>query len=137
MIGINHPVLLPIEAEEANNLSSSTGYRDRANVQDQISPIEEEVLCCLYSQELYGLQIVEAFNEVSQGKRRMSIGTLYPVLARLEKKGLLSSRMSSKPIRSKGGARRKYFKITERGTYALSNAEAFRRSLTKWEPALV
>ncbi len=126
-----------VEIKEANNLYLSRGYRDRANAQDQITPIEEEILCCLYSQELYGLQIVEAFNEVSQGKRRISIGTLYPVLARLEKKGFLSSRMSSQPIRSKGGARRKYFKITEKGTYALSNAEAFRRKLTKWEPSFI
>lgn len=114
--------------------SSAAAYRDRASTDDQISPIEEEVLSVLLGRELYGLQICEAFEQVSKGKRRMSVGTLYPVLARLEKKGLVTSRMADRPTDSKGGARRKYFQITRRGSRALVDAEEFRKQLSEWKP---
>lgn len=114
--------------------SSAAAYRDRSSTDDQISPIEEEVLSVLLGRELYGLQICEAFEQVSKGKRRMSVGTLYPVLARLEKKGLVTSRMADRPTDSKGGAKRKYFQITRRGSRALVDADEFRKQLSEWRP---
>ncbi len=129
--------LIPEQAGQAKNADtqSVTAYRDRSSTDDQISPLEEEVLSTLLGRELYGLQICEAFEQVSGGKRRMSVGTLYPVLARLEKKGLVSSRMASRPTDSRGGARRKYFQITRRGSHALAEADQFRKQLCEWQPA--
>ncbi|HEY9647351.1 MAG TPA: helix-turn-helix transcriptional regulator, partial [Chroococcidiopsis sp.] len=78
----------------AENGSSATGSAD-----DDItlSKLEEELLSLLVGRELYGLQITQAFEQVSRGKRKLSIGTLYPTLSRLEEKGLVSSRMADRP----------------------------------------
>lgn len=113
---------------------TATTYRGSAVDKNQISPIEEDILHVLLGHELYGLQICQAFEEASGGKRRMSVGTLYPVLARLEAKGLVTSRMEDNP---NGGARRKYFRITRGGSTALAEAQTFREQLSKWIPASV
>ena len=44
-------------------------------------------------------------------------GTVYPLLQKLEKKGMISSQMKPSP----DGPPRKYFKITEKGTVYLSD----------------
>lgn len=116
-----------------NNKESATTYRERAVDKNQISPIEEDILNVLLGRESYGLEICQAFEETSGGKRRMSVGTLYPVLARLEAKGLVTSRMEENP---NGGARRKYFRITPGGSKALHEAQSFRDKLSKWRPAV-
>jgi DNA-binding PadR family transcriptional regulator len=100
-----------------------------------LSKLEEEILNLLTGRELYGLQIVEAFAEVSQGTRKVGIGTLYPTLSRLEKRGLVISRMEDRPKNEGGGARRKFFRITQEGMHALVAAENFRKSLYRWQPA--
>jgi DNA-binding PadR family transcriptional regulator len=112
----------------------ATTYRGGAADKNQISPIEEDLLHVLLGRESYGLQICQAFEEASGGKRRMSVGTLYPVLARLEAKGLVTSRMEANP---NGGARRKYFRITPGGGNALSEARNFREKLSIWVPVSV
>jgi PadR family transcriptional regulator, regulatory protein PadR len=137
---MKHKAALPpnsiseITPEDESKATPAFAYRDRASADNQISPLEEEVLTVLLGRELYGLQICEAFEQASAGKKRMSVGTLYPVLARLEKKGLVTSRMASRPTDTKGGARRKYFQITRRGSYALADAEEFRQKLSAWKP---
>jgi PadR family transcriptional regulator PadR len=100
-----------------------------------ISKLEEEILNLLLGQELYGLQISQAYEAVSGGKRKLSIGTLYPTLSRLERRGLVTSRMVDRPDDDKGGARRKLFKITSLGSRALVETEDFRRALSGWQPA--
>lgn len=101
-----------------------------------LSKLEEELLSLLIGRELYGLQIIQAFAEASQGNRQISIGTLYPTLSRMEEKGLVSSRMENRPSDDKGGARRKYFKITREGMFLLAEAENFRKHLSQWQPSL-
>jgi PadR family transcriptional regulator, regulatory protein PadR len=114
--------------------SDSTVLGDKSTAAETISPLEDEVLSVLLGRELYGLQICRAFEEASDGRRRISAGTLYPILARLEKKGLVTSRMATRPTDSKGGAKRKYFQITRRGSLALADAERFRNHLAAWQP---
>lgn len=111
--------------------TNATTYRERTVDKNQISPIEEDILNLLLGRELYGLQICRAFEEASGGTRRMSVGTLYPVLARLERKGLVLSRMEDNP---NGGARRKYFRITPGGSKVLLEAKDFREKLSAWSP---
>ncbi|MCY7408430.1 MAG: PadR family transcriptional regulator, partial [Alkalinema sp. CAN_BIN05] len=57
-----------------------------------VSSKEELILLSLYRKELYGLQIPEAIQKASEGKTKLLIGTLYPVLHSLEKKQLVESR---------------------------------------------
>lgn len=107
----------------------------------QLSELEESVLTVLSTNELYGLQIIEAFESASEGKRKLSIGTLYPLLHRLENRGLIASRMEepNEFSKTKGGARRKYFKNTRKGIRILvedqKQREEFLDRLHNWQPA--
>lgn len=77
-----------------------------------LSALEEDILTVLLGQELYGLQICQAIEEASGGQQTLKVGSLYPSLHRLEKKRFVTSRMGSSGIESRGGNRRKYYKIT-------------------------
>ena len=100
-----------------------------------LSELEEGILTVLIGKELYGLQIVQAFEAASQGNRKLSIGSLYPTLHRLEQKGYVVSRMDAQPKSNKGGARRKYFQITILGADKVLKARMFRSELQMWQPA--
>jgi PadR family transcriptional regulator PadR len=74
--------------------------------------------------ELYGLEIVEATGLLP--------GTVYPILARLEHAGWLSSRWEVIDQRVEGRPRRRYYRLTADGavaaTVARDRAEARARS---------
>jgi DNA-binding PadR family transcriptional regulator len=107
---------------------------DDANNIVEVSPREELVLFALYGKELYGLQIPQAMEEASGGKRQMGIGTLYPVLHSLEKKGLVASRWGDERRQERGGARRRYYKLTGNGVATLEAIQAFHSKLLIWQP---
>nr|WP_290225636.1 PadR family transcriptional regulator [Trichocoleus desertorum] len=99
-----------------------------------VSPREELVLLTLYNKELYGLQIPQAMEDASGGQRQMGIGTLYPTLHTLEKKGLVESRWGDETREERGGARRRYYKLTGSGVTTLKAIQAFRSNLLSWQP---
>lgn len=99
-----------------------------------VSPREELVLLALYGKELYGLQIPQAMEDASGGHRQMGIGTLYPVLHSLEKKGLVDSRWGDESRKDRGGARRRYYKLTGNGVATVESVQAFRANLLIWQP---
>jgi PadR family transcriptional regulator, regulatory protein PadR len=107
----------------------------RQDLTFNLSSVEEAILTVLHGNELYGLQIVDAFKEVSQGAKTINVGTLYPILGRMEKQGLISSRLHDGSTLAKGGSRRKYFRITETGSHVLSETQRFRNNLHRWKPA--
>ncbi len=78
---------------------------------------EAVVLASLIRGELYGLQVRDEY------RRRtgvdMPLGTVYALTDRMEKKGLLSSRLGESTA-ERGGGRRRYFKITGAGMKALN-----------------
>lgn len=61
--------------------------------------------------DMYGFEIVKYLQEKSNNLYKMSEGTLYPALQRLEQKKLLKSYWGN----SDTGGRRKYYNITEQG----------------------
>lgn len=101
----------------------------------EVSPREELVLLALYGKELYGLQIPQAMEEASGGQRQMGIGTLYPVLHSLEKKGLVESRWGDEGRGDRGGARRRYYKLTGSGVAVVNSVQNFRNELMGWQPS--
>ena len=101
-----------------------------------LSELEECILSALLGRELYGMQIIQAFEEASYGKRRLSVGTLYPLLHRLEQRRYVLSRMEEHTSGSRGGARRKYFKITQMGAQRLAESQSLRDRLYSWQPAM-
>ena len=59
----------------------------------------------------YGYGIIQRILQQSKNTIRWRQGTLYPVLHRLEERGLLTSRWTGK----KDGRQRRYYRITARG----------------------
>jgi PadR family transcriptional regulator, regulatory protein PadR len=76
------------------------------------------VLALLEERALYGYEIVQ------RAKRRANLrweeGTLYPLLHRLERDGLLSSEWKKAPT----GKDRKYYALTRKGRTALARERA-------------
>ena len=81
--------------------------------------LEGCVLTIIARGETYGYEILTELTE--SGFEGLMEGTLYPILTRLEKKGLISCRKEKSPF----GPIRKYFSVTKTGAEYLS---AFRDS---------
>lgn len=116
------------------NMSSSKQPNQNKDAPLDVSPREELVLLALYSKELYGLQIPQAMSEASGGQRKFQIGSLYPTLHSLEKKGLIESRWGDEGREERGGARRRYYKLTGAGVTTLEAIQSFRDNLITWQP---
>lgn len=71
--------------------------------------LEGCVLAVIARGETYGYEILAELEK--SGFENLLEGTLYPVLTRLEKKGLISCRKAKSPF----GPIRKYYSITEEG----------------------
>lgn len=69
------------------------------------------ILSILNNGEAYGYQLVLQVNKLSDGALVWNHGTLYPVLHRLEDKGLVTSEWRS----SDEGRQRKYYRLTKKG----------------------
>lgn len=74
------------------------------------------VLHLLAVRESYGYELVTRLQDV--GLTDLTTGTVYPVLGRLEREGLLTSRLAP----STSGPARKYYRPTDTGTQALADA---------------
>jgi len=71
----------------------------------------------------YGYDIVRQINEQAEGAFTWQEGTIYPILHKLEKKGLVQCRWQESPT----GRRRKYYSLTVEGRAAL------RDGVRQWE----
>lgn len=74
------------------------------------------VLSVIAREADYGYSIVRRINEESEGLFAWHEGTVYPVLHKLEKEGLLRTEWQE----SSSGRRRKYYRITQAGRKALA-----------------
>lgn len=69
------------------------------------------LLSQIAQKDMYGFEIVRTLQSKSKNLYKMSEGTLYPALQRLEQKKYLKSYWGN----SETGGRRKYYSITEQG----------------------
>ncbi|MBB2922588.1 PadR family transcriptional regulator [Cellulomonas cellasea] len=81
------------------------------------------VLALLTERESYGYELVTRLR--SDGLTDITTGTVYPVLARLERDDLIASRLVASPA----GPARKYYVPTAAGTTELGDAVAAWRGL--------
>jgi len=81
---------------------------------------EPLILAILQRSENYGYAIAEKVRTLSQGEIEWTEGMLYPVLHRLQTRGLVQSRWET----IEGGRKRRYYSLTVKGREAL---EARRR----------
>ena len=71
--------------------------------------LEGCILIIIAKEETYGYRICEDLNQ--GGFDNIGEGTVYPILIRLEKKGLIQSDIRKSPL----GPKRKYFSLTDDG----------------------
>src|SRR5690606_19617509 len=81
------------------------------------------VIALLTERESYGYEPVTRLQDA--GLEDLAAGTVYPVLTRLERDGLISSRL----VASSSGPARKYYLPTDTGTAHLAQAAAGWREL--------
>jgi PadR family transcriptional regulator PadR len=81
----------------------------------------------------YGVPISREIEETSG--RVVALATLYATLARLEKNGLVSSRLGD-PTPERGGRAKRYFQITARGLREVRDAQRVFTSLWTGIPTL-
>ncbi len=76
----------------------------------------DSLLLCLVSQQpMYGYQIIKELERRSKGYFKFKEGTLYPILHRLERAGLIQGRWQVLP----NGRQRRYYYISNKGCSAL------------------
>ena len=85
--------------------------------------LQGSVLAILSQRETYGYEIVQALEKYGFGA--ISEGTVYPLLLRLEKGGLIRARFRASDL----GPRRKYYTLTPAGQEELARFRASFRSM--------
>ena len=81
------------------------------------------VLKLLDGQDMYGYQMIEELSRRSERAFALKTGTLYPLLLRLERKGLIGAEYRA----GSGGPSRKYYQLTPDGeTYLQEFTAAWR-----------
>jgi DNA-binding PadR family transcriptional regulator len=69
--------------------------------------------------KMYGYEIMQLLQSKTHGRWMPKAGTIYPILRRLEKRGLMESTWTA---REAGGPSRRYYKITKEGEKAATAA---------------
>lgn len=87
--------------------------------------VEIVILGMLAQGERYGSQIVDELS--AQPELSISAGTIYPLLSRLKKGGLIHSTWQESPV----GPPRKYYRLTDEGRRELALMSDAWRSVTK------
>ncbi|MDJ0580972.1 PadR family transcriptional regulator [Crocosphaera sp.] len=80
------------------------------------SPKEQLILIAISDRTIYGLEIQRLIETTT--KENISLGSLYPILHSLAKKGLVSSVWGDETT---CGARRKYYSLTSKGQDVIRN----------------
>jgi PadR family transcriptional regulator, regulatory protein PadR len=101
--------------------------RDAPIAQMRRGTLEYCVLALLRDEERYGFDLVRALGELDG--MVTSEGTIYPLLSRLRRDGLVTTTWSESP----SGPPRRYYRLTEAGSEAL---EAFAREWIRFRDAV-
>lgn len=94
--------------------------------------LKESVLRILSRHERYGWEVMQGIRLVTGEEKAAAQGTIYPLLRKLEKQGMLEGRWASEE-EERGGARRRYYKITEAGKKQLATLDKIHRDLAKFK----
>ena len=87
---------------------------------------ETLILALLAEGDLHGYGVAKRIEEKSNGALRFHVTSLYPILYRLEKQGLVQSEWK----KSAGERRRRYYQLTNDGAKALDERRASWRSFS-------
>ena len=87
---------------------------------------ETIILARLMQRDSYGYEINKTVRELSGGRYELKEATLYTAFRRLEDGGYITSYWGDEAV----GARRKYYKITEKGR------ELYRQARAEWDASV-
>ncbi len=92
-------------------------------MRDTLGNFEHQVLQVLQQEpnDAYGLNILKRIK--ARSGKEPSVGALYTTLDRMEKKGFVSSWWGDATA-ERGGRRKRYYKITGQGVFALNRTTA-------------
>lgn len=95
-----------------------------------IGEFEELVMLTIASldQDAYGVSIKQEIEK--RADRSISIGALHSTLTRLEEKRFIDSKLGE-PTQERGGRRKRYFELTQKGKASLRQIKELRDSLWK------
>jgi PadR family transcriptional regulator, regulatory protein PadR len=102
-----------------------------------ISATEEDILTLILpyaKQGVYGLDIFNRINKANKEteRREIGLGSLYPALKRMEQQGLIEGRWGEEALgEESGGARRRYYSISDDGKKALTATQLYRQQLSE------
>jgi DNA-binding PadR family transcriptional regulator len=85
--------------------------------------LEALILAILEQDQAHGLEILRRLEESACGLLQLKEGSLYPALYRLERAEEVAADWEPQPHRRRG-ARRRVYRLTEKGTKKLAQARA-------------
>jgi PadR family transcriptional regulator PadR len=87
-----------------------------------LTKLEDQILLSVwkFQGKAYGINVYQHLEQMTQSK--VAIGVVYFTLDRLAKRGYLES-YKGEPTAIRGGMRKKYYKITQKGIDALTTSK--------------
>lgn len=85
-----------------------------AEIQGALTPAMFHVLLALAEEEMHGYAILKEVERRTGGKVRLSAGTLYGIIKRLNEEGWIAE-SSRRPAEAFDDERRRYYRLTEVG----------------------
>jgi len=96
-----------------------------------LAPYEIMFFLVMRDGPAYGYELAARFNKMTRGHIRMSYGTIYPFLRRMERRGVIKSRKDE----SSG---RVYYELTRQGKEAQEKlSKRIKESQREWEEKLL
>jgi len=96
-----------------------------------VAPYEIMFFLVMSDGPAYGYELANRFNKMTRGHIRMSYGTIYPFLRRMERRGVIRSRKEE----SSG---RVYYELTRQGKEAQEKlSKRIKESQKAWEEKLL
>ena len=104
-------------------VSSKADRPDRVDRELKKGSAELLILSLLASRRRHGYEIGKLIEERSEGVLRFNVASFYPLLYRLEKRGLVEGRWVEKA----GQRRRRYYRLTREGRVMLKERRSIFR----------
>jgi PadR family transcriptional regulator, regulatory protein PadR len=97
-----------------------------------ITSIEEIVLMALRRQSYYGYELMNELLAISGSEIDLGPGTIYPLLIRLEKAGLIKCYKVNDSSGRRGGHSKKNYQLTDRGEEMLYRKQNLLSRVKAW-----
>lgn len=84
------------------------------------------ILGSLINKDRSALEIIDAVAKATKNRTKISVGSIYTQLERLERQGLVRGKYATEKPAERGSRPRRYYKITAKGCSALREIDSVR-----------